>query len=259
MSTRSLALKERLKQGATLFGAWLSMTDPAVAEIMAGVGFDYVLIDTEHAPWTMPALQTALMAFRGSSSVPIVRVPWNDPVYIKQALDVGAEGIIAPMVRTTAEARAMVAACRYPPDGIRGFGPRRASDYGRNTDGYVADANRSIVVIPQIEDVRTVAEIDDFLGVDGIDAICIGPNDLSGSAGVMRQHDHPVVRDAIDRILRAATARGLAVCTGVTLPPEKQGDWVGRGARLALVTSDVELLAKGGAEALEACRKGIRS
>ena len=131
--------------------------------------------------------------------------------------------------------RSLVAAAKYPPDGIRGFGPRRASDYGRNIDAYVTGANAATIVIPQIEDVGAAEAIDEILAVPGVDALCIGPNDLSGSAGVLRQHDHPVVRGAIDRILKAASARGVAVCTGVTLPLEQQHEWIARGARLALL------------------------
>jgi 2-keto-3-deoxy-L-rhamnonate aldolase RhmA len=254
MSQRSLELKKRLAAGATAHGAWLSIADPVVAEIMAGVGFDYVLIDTEHAPWSLESLQTAMLAFRGMSTVPIVRVPWNDQVHVKQALDLGADGVLAPMVRSAAEARALVAAAKYPPDGIRGFGPRRASDYGRDIDAYVASANAETIVIPQIEDVGAAEAIEGILAVPGVDALCIGPNDLSGSAGVLRQHDHPAVRGAIDTILRAASARGVAVCTGITLPLERQADWIARGARLALLTSDVELLAGGAAGILAAAR-----
>src|SRR5271166_1135486 len=253
MSERSLALKRRLRAGETVFGAWLSIADPVVAEIMATSGFDYVLIDTEHAPWSLEALQTALMTFKGERTVPIVRVPWNDRVYIKQALDVGADGILAPMVRTVEEARALLRACRYPPAGIRGFGPRRASNYHRNIDEYVERANDSIFVMPQIEDVRTIDSVDEIIQL-GVDALCIGPNDLSGSAGLLRQHDHPTVKGAIDRILAIAKRRGVAVCTGATLPADKQGDWIGRGARMALITSDVELLCKGTAHALESVR-----
>ena len=255
MSERALDLKRRLRDGATALGAWLSIADPAVAEIMAGAGFDYILIDTEHAPWSLESLQTALLAFRAVPTVPIVRVPWN--VHVKQALDVGAGGVLAPMVRSAAESRALVASAKYPPDGIRGFGPRRASDYGRNIDAYVTGANAATIVIPQIEDVGAAEAIDQILAVPGVDALCIGPNDLSGSAGVLRQHDHPVVRGAIDRILKAASARGIAVCTGVTLPLEQQHDWIARGARLALLTSDVELLAGGAAAALAAARAAL--
>ena len=253
MSERSLDLKRRLRGGETVFGAWLSIADPTVAEIMATSGFDYILIDTEHAPWSLEALQTALMTFKGERTVPIVRVPWNDQVYIKQALDVGADGILAPMVRTVEEARALLRACKYPPVGVRGFGPRRASSYHRNLDEYVGQANDSVFVMPQIEDVRTVDFIDEIAEL-GVDAVCVGPNDLSGSAGLLRQHEHPTVRDAIDRVLAIAKRRGLAVCTGVTVPADKQSDWIGKGARMALVASDVELLCKGAAHALESVR-----
>jgi 4-hydroxy-2-oxoheptanedioate aldolase len=253
MSERSLALKRRLRDGETVFGAWLSIADPVVAEIMATSGFDYVLIDTEHAPWSLDALQTALMTFKGESTVPIVRVPWNDQVHIKQALDLGADGILAPMVRTVEEARAFLSACKYPPAGTRGFGPRRASNYHRNTDEYVENANEGIIMMPQIEDVRTVDDIDKIIQL-GVDALCIGPNDLSGSAGLLRQHDHPTVKGALDRILAAAKARGIAVCTGITLPADKQGEWIERGARMALVTSDIELLVNGTAAALKSVR-----
>lgn len=253
MSERGLDLKRRLRNGEAVFGAWLSISDPVVAEIMATSGFDYVLIDTEHAPWSLEALQTALMTFKGERTVPIVRVPWNDQVYIKQALDLGADGILAPMVRTVEETRALLRACRYPPAGIRGFGPRRASNYHRNIDEYVERANDNIFVMPQIEDVRTVDSIDEIVQL-GVDALCVGPNDLSGSAGLLRQHDHPMVKGAIDRILEIAKRRGIAVCTGITLPAERQSDWIGRGARMALVASDVELLCKGAAHALESVR-----
>lgn len=258
MSDRSLALKHRLRAGEVVFGAWLSIADPVVAEIMATSGFDYVLIDTEHAPWSLEALQTALMTFKGERTVPIVRVPWNEQVHIKQALDLGADGILAPMVRTVDEARALLSACRYPPAGIRGFGPRRASNYHRSADDYVAHANESLIVIPQIEDIRTVAALDEIIAL-GIDALCIGPNDLSGSCGLLRQHSHPTVRNAIERILAAAKARGVAACMGITIPADQQGEWIGRGASMTLVTSDIELLVAGAAHALHSAQAARRS
>lgn len=257
MSERSLALKQRLRAGDTVIGAWLSLLDPVVAEIMAHTGFDYVLIDTEHAPWSLPLLQTSLMAFNASATVPIVRIPWNDQVHVKQALDVGADGVLAPMVRTVAEVKALIAAAKYPPEGIRGFGPRRASNFTRNIDAYVAGANAATIVIPQIEDVRTVSVIDEILDLPGVDALCIGPNDLSGSAGLLRQHDHPTVRGAIESILAAAKAKGKAVCTGITLPADRQRDWVARGARMMLVTADIDLLVKGADRALAEARAAI--
>jgi 2-keto-3-deoxy-L-rhamnonate aldolase RhmA len=251
---RTLRFKEKLKAGGIVHGAWLSLPDPAVAEIMASIGFDYVIIETEHSPWDLPSLQTAVMAFNGSQTVPIARVPWNDQVTIKRYLDLGIEGILAPMVRTPEEVKALVDACRYPPTGKRGFGPRRASNYYRDIDTYMARANDAIFVMPQIEDMATIDDLDAFMSVPGIDAVCIGPNDLSGTVGLLRQTTHPRIVEAIGKIKATAKARGLPVCMGVNTPPEQQAQLVAEGVRLLLVTADLELLIKGGTAALAAAR-----
>ncbi len=247
---RALAFKRKLKAGGVAMGAWLTVPDPSVAEIFGQAGFDYLLIDGEHAPWDLRSLQTALMALNGTPTVPIVRVPWNDQVRIKQVLDLGAEGILAPMVRTVAECEALVQACRYPPHGQRGFGPWRASQYFRRIEDYMAKIDEAVFIMPQIEDVSTVELLDDFLAVPGIDAICVGPNDLSGTAKLLRQHDHPVVKSALDRVFAASKAKGLPVCLGITTPVVRQAALVEAGIRLLLVTSDLDLLVKGTAGAL---------
>jgi 4-hydroxy-2-oxoheptanedioate aldolase len=257
MLGRARALKRRLRDGGAVAGAWLSFTDPAAAEIMGRVGFDFLLIDTEHCPWDLGALQAALMALNGTPTVPIVRVPWNDHVRIKQVLDLGAEGILAPMVRDVAECRALVSACRYPPVGTRGFGPRRASNYYRDIDAYIEAANEAIFVMPQIEDIATVGVLDDYLAVPGIDAVCIGPNDLSGTAGKLRQMQDPAVRAALDRIVEVAGARGVPVCLGVNTRADQQAELVRRGVRVLLVTSDIELLAGGARNVLAATREAL--
>ena len=250
MSARSLALKQRLKSGEATFGAWLSVASPVVAEIMAGTGYDWVLIDTEHGAFDIESLQIALMAFNGSPTVPIVRVAWNDPVRIKQVLDIGADGILVPMVNTSAEARQAVAACKYPPAGIRGFGPKRASGYGRNTDAYVAQANEGVIVIVQIEHVDAAAQIDQILDVPGIDVICVGPTDLSGSAGVLRQFDHPAVTGAIEAVVTRAHARNFPVCLGVIFPDAETMRWLAKGANFILTGEDTAVFANGLSNAL---------
>jgi 4-hydroxy-2-oxoheptanedioate aldolase len=254
MPERALALKQRLRDGGVAIGAFLSLADPAVAEILAGAGYDWVWIDTEHSPWSLRDLQTSLMPFQRTATVPIVRIPWNDPVHVKQALDAGALGIIAPMVRTVEEARALVSACRYPPAGTRGFGPRRASAWGRNIEPYMAQANDAILVIPQIEDWRTAEIIDEVLAVPGIDGVGIGPNDLSGTVGALRQHDHPQVKGSIERILAAARSRGMPACMGIVTPPERTAELAATGVRLQLVAADVGLLVGGYDKALAAAR-----
>lgn len=251
---RALRFKEKLRSGGVAYGAWVTLTDPAVLEIMADIGFDYILFDTEHAPWSIESLQTAIMAFKGSETVPMARVPWNDHVTIKRYLDLGIEGILAPMVRTPEEAQALVSACRYPPLGTRGFGPRRASTYYRDIEPYVARANDAIFIMPQIEDIKTVDMLDAYMAVPGLDAICLGPNDLSGTAGHLGQHDHPKVKSALDKIMATAKAKNLPVCLGITTPTEQQAAFIEKGVRLMLVTADLELLIRGGKAALEAAR-----
>jgi 4-hydroxy-2-oxoheptanedioate aldolase len=255
---RVRSMKQRLRAGGTVIGAWLSLTDPAAAEIFGRVGFDFVIFDTEHCPWDLGALQNSMMALNGTDTVPIVRVPWNDHVRIKQVLDLGAEGILAPMVRTVEECRALVDACHYPPKGRRGFGPRRASNYYRDLTAYVEASVEGIFVMPQIEDIATVPVLDEFLAVPGIDAIAIGPNDLSGSANLLRQLDHPTVRSALDAIIDKTAAHGLPAFLGVNTPAAGQRDLVARGIRILTVTSDLELMAGGARQALSATQAALR-
>jgi 2-keto-3-deoxy-L-rhamnonate aldolase RhmA len=255
MSARSSKLKNRLRQGETTFGAWLTVANPMVAEIMAGAGFDWVLIDTEHGGFSNEGVQTCLVAFNGSPTVPMVRVAWNDAVLIKQVLDMGADGILVPMVSSAAEARAAVSACKYPPQGTRGFGPRRASDYGRNTDAYVAQANDTVIVIVQIEHIDGVADIDGILDTPGIDVACLGPTDLSGSAGVLRQFQHPTVIDGMNRVIKAAKARQMPASIGITFPDAEMHKWYAAGANFIFCCDDVTLLAAGAARTLANMRQ----
>lgn len=242
MSERSSRLKNRLRQGETTFGGWLTVPHPMIAEIMARSGFDWVLIDTEHGGFSNEGLQTCLVAFNGSQTVPMVRVAWNDAVLIKQALDMGADGILVPMVSSPAEARAAVSSCKYPPEGTRGFGPRRASDYGRNIDAYVAQANESVIVIVQIEHINGVAQIDEILDTPGIDVACLGPTDLSGSAGVLRQFQHPVVVDSMTKVIRAARARQMPASIGITFAESEMHKWYGVGANFIFCGDDTTML-----------------
>jgi len=257
MSKRSLALKKRLRAGETTYGCWLSFSNVNVAEILAGTGFDWVLIDTEHGPFGLEGLQHCLAAFNGSRTVPIVRVPWNDAVRIKQILDLGADGVLVPMVNTLAEAKAAISACKYPPEGTRGFGPRRASDYGRSTDDYVAQANEGTIVVLQIEHIKAVDDVDSIIALPGIDVICLGPTDLSGSLGLLRQFTHPKVVAAVDKVMARSSAKGLPVCAGVAFPPGIMKDWVAKGANFVLTMEDSTLFRQGATNALAAMRTEI--
>src|SRR5215467_2309384 len=253
-ASRVKAFKARLAAGETVIGAWLTIPELSVAEIMAGSGFDYVIVDAEHAPWTVSEIQVALAGFRSANTVLLVRVPWNDAVAIKQLLDAGVDGLVCPMVRTVEEARSLITACRYPPAGTRGFGPRRASDYYRRARDYAATANDELVIVPQIEDARFLNELDGILALDGVDAICLGPADFSGSLGRLLDWTHPEVARALDTVLSKAKAKGIAVCTGIVVPPDKVPEWVAKGARMPLVAADTGLLIEGATALLKDTR-----
>lgn len=250
MLERAARLKKRMHDGELSFGAWLTMPSVNVAEIMAGIGFDWIFIDTEHGPFDAGSLQVALAGFNGSPTVPIVRVAANDAVRIGQALDLGAEGIIIPQVEDAEAAYRAVAACRYPPRGGRSFGPRRASNYYRDIEAYVAAANDCLLTIVQIESLRGVREIDSILDVTGIDAVFVGPMDLSGSAGVLRQTDHPAVTDAIEQVLAKCRTKNMPSCAGMSTPARARQT----GANLILTGDDAAILRTCTLEALKSYR-----
>ncbi len=235
---RNLQLKKRLREGEVTVGAWLSFACPAVAEIMAGASFDWLLIDTEHAPFTLENLESVLMAFNGRDTVPIVRVPWNDRVIIKQVLDLGAGGVLVPHVCSPEEAREAVAACKYPPEGIRGYGPRRASDYYRNAASYVRDANKGVIVAIQIENIEAVKAAKQILTVPGVDVVLLGPMDLAASLGVLGEPGHPRVVEAIGQVIAEARQLGIPVGVPMDESPEVILDWASRGCNFVIVGED---------------------
>jgi 2-keto-3-deoxy-L-rhamnonate aldolase RhmA len=174
-----IELKALWKTGQPSFGAWITLADPAVAAIMANAGFDWVYIDYEHNPFNPETLRNILLTLRDRGTVAIVRVRVVDEAIVKQVLDWGAEGILFPMIRTASDAQRAVAACRYPPAGVRGFNPREPSNFFKELDTYLATANDRILAILQVELAEAVTNLDEILRVPGIDGIMIGPADLS--------------------------------------------------------------------------------
>jgi len=228
----SLEFKQRMRAGEILLGSWIDLVDPCACEIMAQVGFDWFLIDTEHGPIDISTLQNMLIAMRGSSTVPIVRVPWNDQVAIKRTLDVGAMGIIVPLVRTAQDVRDAISYCRYPPAGVRGCSPRRASNYFLDIDNYLAKANDGIIVIVQIEHIEAVKNLDEILAVPDLDGIFIGPADLSNSMGYFNQPGAPEVQETIVEVIRKGNEAGVCVGLAVGGTVEQIGSWAGKGVQL---------------------------
>ncbi len=238
---RENSLKTKLAEGKVVLGSWLSFYDPAVAEIMAQAGFDWLSIDSEHAPLSLDLIENMLIAFRGANTVPIIRVAWNDPVLIKQALDMGPEGLIIPSVNTAEEARQVVAACKYPPQGIRGVGPRRAAAYGAETLEYLAQANERILIAIQIEHIKAVENIEEILKVEGFDVAFVGPADLTASLGLLPEFGHPKVQGAIEKVLAKCLEAQLpfGIHTGSV---EEAKYWASRGAQMVGIKLDMEYL-----------------
>jgi 2-keto-3-deoxy-L-rhamnonate aldolase RhmA len=236
--------REKVRQGGVCLGAAVSFSDPTASDILCGAGLDFLWIDMEHAPLSLEAVQGHVMAAELHGVTALVRVPWNDAVVIKQVLDLGAAGIIVPMVRSAAEARQAVAACRYPPRGVRGWGPRRPSRYGRISGPTVGeDANRGVLVIVQIEHIDAVRNLDEILDVSGVDAIYLGTGDLAGSMGLPPEKSDPSLDEAIATVIR--TARQKGICVGQSAEDDVDGALrlIAEGVQMIAVGDDFRLLA----------------
>nr|WP_315266412.1 HpcH/HpaI aldolase/citrate lyase family protein [Microbacterium lemovicicum] len=234
-----------------LAGMWVSSGSPLVAEICAGAGLDWLLIDMEHSPNGLESTLAQLQAVAAYPSTPVVRVPSADPVTIKQVLDLGAQNILVPMVSSAAEAEAVVQAAHYPPRGIRGVGSALARSARWNrVDDYLTDAAAHVSVFVQVETARGVGAAAEIAAVDGVDGVFVGPSDLAASMGVLGSQTHPDVVDAVRRTFDAVRAAGKPVGVNA-FDPAVAEDYLRAGAAFVLVGADVALLARG-SEALAA-------
>jgi 4-hydroxy-2-oxoheptanedioate aldolase len=229
----------RAKQAAA--GVWITLADPVTAEVIAGRGFDYLVIDMQHGvagPDTMAAL---VRAASGTTTEVLVRVPWNEPAMIMRALDLGAAGVIVPLVNTAADARAAVAACRYPPDGMRSWGPWRAGIEGRVV--VPAEANRDMICVVMVETEVAMQNLGEIVEVPGIDAVYIGPNDLALGLGQGRvtYQESKVVYNAIMKVLEACE-RAHVIAGLHCSSPEMVKEWRKAGFQMLTTAEDVALL-----------------
>ncbi len=231
--------------GRPLAGMWVCSGSPLIAELCAGSGLDWLLIDAEHSPNGLESVLAQLQAVHGYPVLPVVRPPVNDTVLIKQYLDLGVQNLLIPMVNSAAEAEAAVAASRYPPHGVRGVGSAlaRAARWNRIPD-YLARASETVSVTVQIESEAAVAAVENILAVDGVDAIFLGPSDLAASMGLLGQQEHPRVRTAVEHCLAAAQAAGKPAGVNAFNPPTARA-YMEAGAAFVLVGADVSILARG--------------
>jgi len=228
-----------------LYGGWITTGSPVAAEIMAGSGLDWVLIDMEHAPNGLESVLAQLYAVSSYDATPVVRVPAADTVVIKQVLDLGAQNILVPMVSTAEDAREVAAAAQYPPVGRRGVGSAlaRSARWNRVQD-YLADAADHVSVFVQIETIEGVDCAADIAGTPGIDGVFLGPSDLSASMGLLGQQNHPDVIAAVTRAFESIRESGTPFGVNA-FDPHLAEAYAARGASFLLVGADSALLARG--------------
>ncbi|NVO15138.1 MAG: HpcH/HpaI aldolase/citrate lyase family protein [Rhodoplanes sp.] len=244
MELRVNKFKRALAEKKLQIGLWSSLSDGLSVEILAGAGFDWILIDTEHAPNELPMVCRQLQASVGGTAHPVVRPPWNDTVMIKRFLDAGAQTLLVPMVQNEEEARRAVAAAHYPPVGVRGFSTSaRASGFGRIAD-YFNLCGSEICVLVQIETRQALANLERIAAVDGVDGLFIGPGDLSADLGYLGNPSHPdvlaVFDETIDRIRACGVPAGF-----LTGNSDLARHVIDRGCTFVAVGSDIGLLTQG--------------
>lgn len=246
--------KRKLKAGKVSIGTWISIGHPDVTEILADVGYDWLLFDMEHAPLTIETIHSMMQAMNGSATVPLVRVARNDPLVIAQALDAGAAGVMVPLVNTAEEARRAVASAKYPPEGARGMGPRRCTRYGRRFTEYVRTANRDVFVSVQIETPEGVANVADIAAVKGVDCIAIGPGDLAKTMGCFDNRSRKDYQDALDAVIRACRRHGVIPSMAYVSRVEAAREFIKRGFTFIGLGEDDEFLQRAAGVALEGLR-----
>jgi 4-hydroxy-2-oxoheptanedioate aldolase len=248
--------KQRLLAGDIQYGLWLGLPDTTAAEICAGAGFDWLLIDGEHAPFDLPATMAHLQAMAAYKVSPIVRPVSGDVTLLKQLLDIGAQTLLVPMVETPEQAQQLVQAVRYPPQGIRGLGTSlaRAARWNQ-VPNYLHQANEQICLIVQVETVKALENLEAIVSVEGVDGVFIGPSDLSASMGHIGNAGHPEVVEAINSALSTIQAAGKA--SGLLcLQPELTESYIEQGARFVGVGVDTLLLAQGAKKLVQQFKQG---
>ncbi|MEM4756811.1 MAG: aldolase/citrate lyase family protein [Desulfurococcaceae archaeon] len=238
-------VSEKLGSGKPLLGTWVTMPHPEVVEILSNMAFDWVLIDMEHAPIDIEKAELLLMAIRNPELIPLIRPPWNDPVVIKRALDLGVAGVIVPWVNTKEEAEKAVEAAKYPPTGIRGVGPRRCVMYGFwDSVKYFNEWNQNAIVIAQLETKKGLENLEEIISVEGLSGIFVGPSDLSASLGMYGMQNTEEFKEILFEIVKRAKPYGKII--GIMAnSPETAREFAEMGYNFISLSHDIRYLVKG--------------
>ncbi len=243
--------KQKLKDGQAVFGGWIMIGHPSVAELMAGEGFDWIAVDLEHTSTDLRTFHEIVLAMKGTGVDLFARMPGHDPDFAKRLLDAGANGIIVPNVNTAEEAKLAAGMAKFPPAGFRGAALSRAADFGRNFQEYYQSHNDKVTVVVMIEHIEAVKNIDEILSVEGIDAILMGPYDMSASMGIAGQIDHEDVQQAQAKVVEACKKHNVpAGLHVVPVDPEQVRERKEKGYKFIACSLDTEFIMAGCREML---------
>jgi len=237
------SLKKKLSQGVS-YGAWVTIGNPDVSDILQGLPFDWLVFDMEHSPLGAETVGHMIQVLDEEKVSPLVRVGANDQYLIKAALDMGAHGVIVPLVNTREDAQAAVRYCKYPPVGVRGVAPRKAADYGLSAAEYIRRANEETLLIVQVETKEALENLDALLGVKGVDIAFVGPSDLTMSLGLLDDRSNPRVLEEMRNVVEKCKEYGKIPGTMAVTPEEAKRE-ASMGFRFISLASDVRHLIEG--------------
>ena len=245
-------IKEKISQGIIPIGTHAHIGEPIVTDILCNCGFDIVWIDSEHTPVDKRDVNIQVIIIRGEGLAPFVRIPWNDPILVKPILEMGPAGIVFPFIKTVEEAKLAVSSCKYPPSGIRGFGPIKANNYyTMSNQQYLEMSKEEPWIILQIEHIDGVNNLKEIIKIEGVDSVVVGPNDLSGSIGLLGLTRNPEVLKQLDRIANICNEVGFPFGASIGWDEEDVSDWIRRGVSWICIDTDISYLINGGKNTLE--------
>ena len=236
-------IRAKIQADTLCVGTGITFTDPAISELIGDAGYDFTWIDMEHCPIDLATALGHVMAVRGTGAAPFIRVPSGDPNIIKPILELHPAAVVVPQVRGVDEVEQIVSACKYPPSGSRGFGPRRGRGFGGTPyPVYLQDADEQILVLVQIEHIDAVQALDDILAVEGLDGVCLGFNDLAASMGLAGQTNHPRVLQTAGAVVQQTRRAGRWMGLAMGYDREAVQQWVDQGVRWLSLGGDFNSL-----------------
>lgn len=256
MNSNLNKVKTKITKKELAIGTYVIGNNVMTSEILCYCGFDMIMIDGEHCPIDNKDIDLNVMTIRNLGVAPFVRIPWNDPVLAKPVLEMGPAGIIFPFIKTKEEAKLAVSSCKYPPNGIRGFGPLRANNYSMMSDGeYLEMSKKEPWIVLQIEHIDGINNLKEIIKVEGVDSIFIGPYDLSGSIGLLCQTRHSKVDKLINKIAEICIEADIPFGTCTNSSEENIKYWINKGISWIFLDGDLSFLLNGGISAYKRTNK----